>query len=381
MSGTRKPTKLDAKKFNCHDPHIVSIYTVFFEVQDELARKVTAELPTSDRTSLELVRLFGHLLAEAPTCTAQYNLAREILSAPSKPGKLKIGAQVLAAVGDKHYKVFSYVSVRNLQLTSVGLFFPPHNYAVRRNRGPTPNPSNHSSRPSYDRKKEEILPLLNPNKLDHRGAKTAALLRDDDRCIVTRKFDSTIFEQSSDEFQAKLLAAKQPLCITECCHIFPESTNCDIDDKSTVEYAADVWTIIERFGYPELRAELEGEEIHSLKNIDTRHRTNNPNMVFIGYGFPREVQFKTIDERFDLPDSRLLKLHATCCKVAWMSGAAGYMNELDRKRDDYNPYEHVPADTLFALLSGLPTAPVDKALNQLIETLSCHSDEQHLYLV
>ncbi|KZT06463.1 uncharacterized protein LAESUDRAFT_653553, partial [Laetiporus sulphureus 93-53] len=218
-----------------------------------------------------------------------------------------------------------------------------------------------------------------------------ALLRDDNRCMITRQFDSTVFEQSSVELQAELSAANQPLCVTECCHIFPESTNRGIDDKHKGEYAASVWTIIERFGYPKLRTELEGEQIHLLKNIltlnqyahgmfdtlrlwfeetDIRHcykiGASNPTMVFGGYRFPREVQFKTTDERFDLPDPRLLKLHAACCKVAWMSGAAGYMDELDRKRDDYDPYEPVAADTLSALLSELPTAPVDMALSQLI---------------
>ncbi len=49
-----------------------------------------------------------------------------------------------------------------------------------------------------------------------------------------------------------------------------------------------------------------------------------------------------------------------------MSGAAVCMDELDRKRDEVDPYEPVPADTLSDLLSELTTAPVDMALSQRI---------------
>ena len=29
-----------------------------------------------------------------------------------------------------------------------------------------------------------------------------------------------------------------------------------------------------------------------------------------------------------LPSKKYLSIHATCCKVAWMSGAAGYLNKV-----------------------------------------------------
>jgi hypothetical protein len=48
---------------------------------------------------------------------------------------------------------------------------------------------------------------------------------------------------------------------------------------------------------------------------------------------PKKVQFTTTDEKFDLPDKCLLKLHAACCRVAHMSGAAGYFT-LETESDN-----------------------------------------------
>lgn len=42
---------------------------------------------------------------------------------------------------------------------------------------------------------------------------------------------------------------------------------------------------------------------------------------------PRTVTF-TKYANFDLPDSRYIKMHATCCRVAHMSGAVGYLDDI-----------------------------------------------------
>ena len=46
---------------------------------------------------------------------------------------------------------------------------------------------------------------------------------------------------------------------------------------------------------------------------------------------PDEITFKNHahpDMDFPLPSKKYLSIHATCCKVAWMSGAAGYLNKV-----------------------------------------------------
>lgn len=49
---------------------------------------------------------------------------------------------------------------------------------------------------------------------------------------------------------------------------------------------------------------------------------------------PEHVQFTTEQRDFPLPSPRYLEIHAACCRVAYMSGAAGYY----RKLDDDDPF-------------------------------------------
>jgi hypothetical protein len=43
---------------------------------------------------------------------------------------------------------------------------------------------------------------------------------------------------------------------------------------------------------------------------------------------PSTVTFKCHYGNFDLPDPRYLKMHAACCRVAHMSGASEYMDDI-----------------------------------------------------
>jgi hypothetical protein len=49
------------------------------------------------------------------------------------------------------------------------------------------------------------------------------------------------------------------------------------------------------------------------------------------------VTFRSHGRCYDLPDPRYLKLHAACCRVAHMSGAAGYLD--DDFTDDWDEEE------------------------------------------
>ncbi|KAF9218890.1 hypothetical protein BS17DRAFT_790462 [Gyrodon lividus] len=61
--------------------------------------------------------------------------------------------------------------------------------------------------------------------------------------------------------------------IIKCAHIFPESTNSSIsgnkEGSDNHQYATSVWVVTDRFGYNHLPSELNGANIHRLKNVLT----------------------------------------------------------------------------------------------------------------
>jgi len=46
-------------------------------------------------------------------------------------------------------------------------------------------------------------------------------------------------------------------------------------------------------------------------------------------GVPEHVVFTTEQQDLPLPSPRYLEIHATCCRIAHMSGAADYYRDLD----------------------------------------------------
>lgn len=149
---------------------------------------------------------------------------------------------------------------------------------------------------------------------------------------------------------------------------------------SQTEYARNAWTIIRGFGYEEIYDELASENgnIHRLQNIMTLDASfhdlfdtldvwfeetvcparifyfspilmegpaqDTPNLYKIcssipGYHkparVPEYVEFRTERRDLPLPSPRYLEIHAACCRVAHMSGAADYYRDLD----DDDPFE------------------------------------------
>ncbi|TCD64810.1 hypothetical protein EIP91_003591 [Steccherinum ochraceum] len=135
------------------------------------------------------------------------------------------------------------------------------------------------------------------------------------------------------------------------------------------EYAATAWTIIHRFGHPDIRDEIQNNA-HSLKNVltlatslhslfdglnlwfESSKTTPDEYSVCLsdeelreGLGVPNTVRFRSHREGLELPSKWYLDLHAVCCKLAKMSGAAAYLDQLDEDRDRY---DFVPPDEMFA---------------------------------
>ncbi|EIW76719.1 hypothetical protein CONPUDRAFT_63852, partial [Coniophora puteana RWD-64-598 SS2] len=128
------------------------------------------------------------------------------------------------------------------------------------------------------------------------------------------------------------------------------------------------WAAIHRFGFQKILGELNEKRVHSLTNVLTFnlnvHRAFNeltlyfeedtsvPNRYYVRCtggrpqvvhaGIPDHVTFSTSDGvNYPLPEPKYLRIHAACCKVAHMSGAA----DIFVLEDDEDPD---PSDPAFA---------------------------------
>ncbi|EPQ57615.1 hypothetical protein GLOTRDRAFT_120712 [Gloeophyllum trabeum ATCC 11539] len=229
--------------------------------------------------------------------------------------------------------------------------------AFRKYQGRTPFTSDHLSRPSFDQ--QRLLPKASIKEApkNHSTAKAQALLRDGYRCAVTGAYDTLAQDMLNDE-----LADPQVWLVdTECAHIVPESTYFNVNTDNSQEasskkdYVASVLTVLSRFGYDVDK--LNGPKVHSLYNVMTlEHNVHNRfdrlqlwleetmeqdmancyRVTAVRSGFTpmmrERVMFTTPDpERLPLPSPQLLALHAACAKVANLSGAADYLDKLDRE--------------------------------------------------
>ncbi|OJT02926.1 hypothetical protein TRAPUB_6510 [Trametes pubescens] len=126
--------------------------------------------------------------------------------------------------------------------------------------------------------------------------------------------------------------------------------------------AAAVWTILKRLGYEDICAELgsatQGANLHRLENILTLDNRlhhlfdeldiwfeavkDQPNCYNIELAphmgrppfIPKRVQFVSHHPGLPLPSARYLEVHAACCRVAHMSGAAEYLDLIYRGMEE-----------------------------------------------
>ncbi|TFK53841.1 hypothetical protein OE88DRAFT_1656216 [Heliocybe sulcata] len=287
------------------------------------------ERSVSSRQHLIFVRVLGYLLLYAPSDEALAEVARTIHSCGQD-------AIRLCALGE----AFVHWFIR----------------AFRKFRTRTAPSSDSPSRNSFDSRDRPLLKvsIQDPPK-DDQTAKAQALLRDGYRCLISGRYDPLAMERLDvpvDEF-----FKFGPAASTECAHIVPASTyfhvktdNLD-QDPNKENYAASVLAVLMRFGYNVDK--LNNTNVHSLSNVMTLEKsthdffdqlrlwlepTDTPNCYRVQALDPRYthpgrqlVTFSTPDpEHLPLPSAELLALHAVCAKVAHLSGAAEYLDELDR---------------------------------------------------
>ncbi|KAF9643148.1 hypothetical protein BDM02DRAFT_3104817 [Thelephora ganbajun] len=240
---------------------------------------------------------------------------------------------------------------------------------------PYPAPSLHPSRPSYDKLEDMIRDSMKPTGKDYRITRKKALARDGFRCMITGLFDVASLGHNVELQHENETLGGMPVAV-ETSHILNESTTQGVgtsERRSVTHYAAGVMAILRQFGLGHLSLALEAiDGVHETWNLlslqhDLHNKfdllglwfesTDEPNCykvcfsdVTIGRFIRRNsilpetsgpdasmlVKFSPNCEGAPPPDPQLLALHATCARVAHMSGAAEFLDELERKAEETN---------------------------------------------
>ncbi|KAJ3575415.1 hypothetical protein NP233_g1109 [Leucocoprinus birnbaumii] len=259
----------------------------------------------------------------------------------------------------------------------------------------TPHQSEPDSElPSFSNLRELIQSKSIPAPRTQSEAKESALARDGFCCIVSGTMDAQTYIKYRNVFSEP--KSFPSVDLTQCCHIIPEgvgrfSTKTVADKRAR---ASNVWMILNNFGYHQIEEALGESKIHLLANISTlrgllheffdtmylwleptvgfaefvhAHESrpfkssnqSNDNeyqacvppdipeyadIIFEIHKVPRIVKFTTTESRLILPSREYLALHAACCKVAHMSGAAGFYDQLERDYDKY-PFNFMSSET------------------------------------
>ncbi|EPS99343.1 hypothetical protein FOMPIDRAFT_1147471 [Fomitopsis schrenkii] len=252
---------------------------------------------------------------------------------------------------------------------------------MRKHQGGTPMPSSHPSRLSFD--KPIRADIQSPSS---RGdVKSVAMVRDGYRCMVTRCPDLNVFLKERRDLLYLAKRSSLPFTPTECCHIIPYSIN-DMKNVNEEKFGwkfegtSIFWGILQSFGY-HLQPELNGNNINRPENVMTLTHAlhglfddldfwleevegqENTYRTCLSSNFddaqareslhlPPTVQFIVHDvddlassgargsstsqvqpRHLALPNPKYLRIHAACCKVAHLSGAAEYLEEVYRDVD------------------------------------------------
>ncbi|KAJ3811346.1 hypothetical protein F5876DRAFT_39851 [Lentinula aff. lateritia] len=218
----------------------------------------------------------------------------------------------------------------------------------------TPFTPSHPSRPSIDVRVQGIKAtiLQAPKKIIPRPKIKSALARDGYRCVVTGIID-TKCKGFFDLTELK----KSGTLRTECAHIIPEATYFLLSQK---DYSASVLAVFDRFGVQ--FDKLNEGNIHSLWNVMTlvqpiRDCFDRLELYILLYtltvfssfvlramstnisskqlmkptGYCQNcITLTSSDPKLPLPDPKLLAFHAAACRIAHLSGAAEYMDEILR---------------------------------------------------
>ncbi|PBK64878.1 hypothetical protein ARMSODRAFT_853075, partial [Armillaria solidipes] len=187
-----------------------------------------------------------------------------------------------------------------------------------------------------------------------------ALLRDGFHCMLkTNMYDVEYLDR-----KLSAVLARNPNCDAEplkCAHIFPEAFNSNLGENDEFrsdkhEWVSPVWAVVRMIGIQ--MEELNGTGIHRLENSLTLcsgffeyfnrlalwlQAVDQPHTYVVVSTSPatlrrlpsRVVTFTTPDpEALPLPSPVYLAIHAACCRIARMSGAADYVDKVLREKEE-----------------------------------------------
>ncbi|KZT08965.1 uncharacterized protein LAESUDRAFT_723269 [Laetiporus sulphureus 93-53] len=343
---TALPPAAEATQISDLEPNALSAYNVCLAFEHDA------------KTEKDVVRarLLGYLILHAPSLDALHEVVRVIHSCSD-----------------------DYNTLSDLGECFINVFIRP----FKKYKGRTPDYSEYSSHRSLIKDKMDLMTAIQEASKDHKEAKIQALIRDGFKCVVTGKYDiEAVRIPSIDKAEIRRVRAIH----TECAHIVPESTFFDVSRTSSPEkkdYAASLLAVLKRFGYDVEK--LNDAKMHSLYNVmtmqkDVREWFDRLEMWFEATTVENCYRVKTFDEfneyldipaavtltssnptTLPLPSPELLALHAACAKVAHLSGAGAYIDELDGDLEDLDVLadDGGSADVLNHALSRLMTDSVN----------------------
>ncbi|KIM47226.1 hypothetical protein M413DRAFT_64063 [Hebeloma cylindrosporum] len=281
--------------------------------------------------NLIYIRILGYLLHHMPTDRGLRNLIEEINSCAEDSAILDVG----------------------------NVYYGQFIWAFRANRNPN---QTYFDSPLFDTSIDIVNDFSDEAPQSHASATKKvviqALLRDGYRCVVTKIHDSNSIikyeiAKAKESFDAD---PDQKLVFTSAAHIFPDITNSNTGKDEDNEWT--MWAVMERFGYDTLPDDLNGSKIHRLENVMTlasdvhhyfdqlsiwfaatpgipnRYRLESPYPQVLQM-YPQHVTFTTPDpDNLPVPSPDYLAIHATCAKVAHLSGAGERIDKFYQEMED-----------------------------------------------
>ncbi|KAF7299234.1 hypothetical protein MIND_00872100 [Mycena indigotica] len=240
------------------------------------------------------------------------------------------------------------------KLWELGLLYRNHLFRV------SPTESEHPSRSSFERMRQDLMAAMRNAPVTNVDARKQALFRDGYACTLTGIFNLSSIPKIQ-WLGPHIMAVGGQTGLVQCAHIFSESAQESTQTQDKTNYAASALAILEKFG---MNSEmLLGTNVHRTFNtismsaalhglFDTLHfwfeedvnaEPNTYNVVTMDpypiAFLPARVTF-TVDPHAladcatqgipvpSLPSPTLLAIHAACCRVAHLSGAAEQADQI-----------------------------------------------------
>lgn len=323
VQGTKLPRVID----QALREDIVRAYDICIRCEEELEE----ELKTGRDATKDLIdcRIVGYLFHHSPTNEALETVTNDVLSCANREDLLRLGRMYY----DYLLKPFYFHVVEGVTILGKEDYEHP---------------------PSFVPLDAVSQKVMNTPTQDDATAHDKALVRDGFRCILTGAHDFRAMRRSTDLYKKFPGEGPMQWDLTKCAYIFK-------DKFDQGETSTNLYSILKRFGYKNLSAELNGVGFYRLENIINLGckilssfdemclwfaETSQPHTYQVKTGgsfkplrasfrIPDYVTFTTPNKtKLPLPSPTYLKLHAAVCEIGELSGATDYMEQFCRGLDD-----------------------------------------------